>query len=68
MKKAHLSPNDISAIKNKRRKSIPEEKCTQAYKIFDAKKKNLEVAIGLRLTDRADHRIQERVSEIGRIR
>ena len=51
MKKAHLSPNVISALKKEREGISTEEKCTQAYRMFDAKKNNLEVALELGLTD-----------------
>jgi transposase-like protein len=50
-KKAHLSPNVISALKKEREGISTEEKCTQAYRMFDAKKNNLEVALELGLTD-----------------
>ncbi|MFI5406194.1 MAG: hypothetical protein ACHQ1D_06740 [Nitrososphaerales archaeon] len=49
-KKAHLSPNDISALKKQMEGISTKEKCTEAYKLFDAKKDNLEVAIELGLT------------------
>ena len=51
MKKAHLSPNDISALKKQKEGISTEEKCTQAYRMFKAKKNNLEVALELGLTD-----------------
>jgi hypothetical protein len=52
MKKAHLSPNVISALKKEAEGISTEEKYTQAYKMFDAKKNNLEVALELELTDK----------------
>jgi hypothetical protein len=50
-KKAHLSPNDITALKKEKEGISTEEKCTQTYRMFKAKKNNLEVALELGVTD-----------------
>ena len=47
-KKAHLSPNDIIALKKQKEGISTKEKCTEAYRMFYAKKNNLEVAIRAR--------------------
>ena len=51
-KKAHLSFNDIAELKRKAEGISAKGKHTQAYRMFDDKKNNLQVAIELGLTDK----------------
>jgi chromosome segregation ATPase len=51
-KKAHLSFGDIAKLKKEAEGISTEEKYTQAYKMFEAEKNNLEVALELGLTDK----------------